>query len=188
MRIVPQTILDLKWSFLPPSQGQKQILTLTLCFMSTKRIHLSNCMQKQLPNFLRKLLFFCIEIHISGSCIGTSLPNCYWKSFVQLKTNTSNYVWIQNLLFSSMLSFTLFLKQESDEMIWYDFRKYHIGSVCFHQLHYLLIPFYQNHQNSSLFVELASNKDIIVSSNVILCDIKLYNPMLIHKAMLLRYY
>ena len=27
MRIVPQTILDLKWSFLPPSQGQKQILT-----------------------------------------------------------------------------------------------------------------------------------------------------------------
>ena len=27
MRIVPQTILDLKWSFLPPSLGQKQILT-----------------------------------------------------------------------------------------------------------------------------------------------------------------
>ena len=27
MRIVPQTILDLKWSLLPPSQGQNQILT-----------------------------------------------------------------------------------------------------------------------------------------------------------------
>ena len=27
MRIVPQTILGLKWSLLPPSQGQKQILT-----------------------------------------------------------------------------------------------------------------------------------------------------------------
>ena len=27
MRIVPQTILDLKWSPLPPTLGQKQILT-----------------------------------------------------------------------------------------------------------------------------------------------------------------
>ena len=29
MRIVPQTILGLKWSLLPPSQGQKQILTIS---------------------------------------------------------------------------------------------------------------------------------------------------------------
>ena len=32
MRVVPQTILDLKWSFLPPTLGQKQILTTSLSF------------------------------------------------------------------------------------------------------------------------------------------------------------
>ena len=32
MRIVPQTILDLKWSFLPPTLGRKQILTTTFSF------------------------------------------------------------------------------------------------------------------------------------------------------------
>ena len=34
MRIVPQTILDLKWSFLPPTLGRKQILTVTTRFTS----------------------------------------------------------------------------------------------------------------------------------------------------------
>ena len=33
MRTGPQTILDLKWSFLPPSLGQKQILTVVSCLV-----------------------------------------------------------------------------------------------------------------------------------------------------------